>query len=49
MPTQMRVMFNSQERTLRELTELARESGWEVAHVARSQGTLWAYTTLVPV
>jgi hypothetical protein len=43
------VMFNSQERTLREIVELAVSAGWKVVKVTRDLGSLFGYTIAVPV
>ena len=45
----MRVMFNAQERTLRELTALARSAGWKVVQVTRTEGALFGHLVAVPV
>ncbi|KAI0682055.1 S-adenosyl-L-methionine-dependent methyltransferase [Cerioporus squamosus] len=44
----MMAVLNSKERTLRELSALARSAGWKVSRVTRAQGSLWAYTTAEP-
>lgn len=46
---QMRVMFNAQERTLRELTALTLTAGWKVVRVTRAEGTLFGHIIAVPV
>ena len=47
----MNVMFNSQERTLRELVALALTAGWKVTQVTRTrtQGSLFGHTVAVLV
>ncbi|EMD36158.1 hypothetical protein CERSUDRAFT_51961 [Gelatoporia subvermispora B] len=45
----MRVTFNSQERTLREIAALTLTAGWKVVQVTRSEGSLFAHITAVPV
>ncbi|KAK7689556.1 hypothetical protein QCA50_007348 [Cerrena zonata] len=45
----MRVTFNSQERTLRELTALTLTAGWKVVQVTRAEGTLFGHIIAVPV
>ncbi len=45
----MRVMFNAQERTLRELTALTLTAGWKVVRVTRAEGTLFGHVMAVPV
>ena len=45
----MRVMFNSQERTLRELVALALTAGWKVTQVTRTPGSLFGHIVAVPV
>uniref|UniRef100_A0A8H8CE44 O-methyltransferase C-terminal domain-containing protein n=1 Tax=Psilocybe cubensis TaxID=181762 RepID=A0A8H8CE44_PSICU len=45
----MQVMFNSQERTLRELALLALSAGWKIVKVTRTSGSLFGYLVAVPV
>jgi hypothetical protein len=45
----MQVVFNAQERTLREIVELALSAGWKVVSVARSPGSLFGHIVAVPV
>lgn len=50
---QMHVTFNSKERTLRELTDIALSAGWQVLEVIRKPegslfGSIIAVPTLVP-
>lgn len=45
----MRVMFNAQERTLRELAGLVRTAGWQVVQVTRTEGALFGHLVAVPV
>lgn len=45
----MQVTFNSQERTLREMADLAASSGWKVTKVTRTPGSLFGYIVAVPV
>ncbi|KAF9812909.1 hypothetical protein IEO21_05905 [Rhodonia placenta] len=45
----MRSMFNSQERTLRELSTLAQTAGWRIVQVVRSESSLFGHITAVPV
>ncbi|GJE93999.1 hypothetical protein PsYK624_101670 [Phanerochaete sordida] len=45
----MRVMFNAQERTLRELAALARSAGWKIVQVTRAEGSLFGHLVAVPV
>ncbi|KAI0628454.1 S-adenosyl-L-methionine-dependent methyltransferase [Trametes polyzona] len=42
-------MFGAKERTVSEMSELALSAGWKVTDVRRAPGSLWAYTTAVPV
>ncbi|KAI0768816.1 S-adenosyl-L-methionine-dependent methyltransferase [Trametes elegans] len=42
-------MLNSKERTLRELSALARAAGWKVTGTTRATGSLWAYTSATPI
>ncbi|KAH8096884.1 hypothetical protein BXZ70DRAFT_865118, partial [Cristinia sonorae] len=44
----MRVTFNSQERTLRELASLTLTAGWKVEHVSRAEGSLFGHVVAVP-
>jgi hypothetical protein len=45
---QMQVMFNSQERTLREIVTLASSAGWKVVKVTKAPGSLFGHITAVP-
>lgn len=45
----MRVTFNSQERTLRELAALTLTAGWKVARVHRAEGSLFGHIVAEPV
>ncbi|KAG5634918.1 hypothetical protein H0H81_000331 [Sphagnurus paluster] len=45
----MQVMFNSQERTLRETTALCLSAGWKVVRVTRAPGSLFGHIVAVPV
>ncbi|KAI0712854.1 S-adenosyl-L-methionine-dependent methyltransferase [Cerioporus squamosus] len=45
----MMTTLGGKERTLREFTDLAAASGWQISNVTRATGSLWAYTTLSPV
>ncbi|KAJ8475167.1 hypothetical protein ONZ51_g6741 [Trametes cubensis] len=42
-------MFGAKERTVAEMTELTRAAGWKITDIRRSPGSLWAYTTAVPI
>jgi len=44
----MQVMFNAQERTLREIVALAASAGWKVTRVTKSIGSLFGYIIAVP-
>jgi len=44
----MQVMFNAQERTLREIVALAASAGWKVTKVTKSIGSLLGYIIAVP-
>ncbi|KDQ55518.1 hypothetical protein JAAARDRAFT_208779 [Jaapia argillacea MUCL 33604] len=44
----MRAMFNSQERTLREMVALAASAGWKVVDVSRAEGSLFGVVVAVP-
>jgi hypothetical protein len=41
-------MFNSQERTLREIVILASSAGWKVVKVTKALGSLFGHITAVP-
>ncbi len=45
----MMATLDGKERTLREFTDLAAASGWQISNVTRATGSLWAYTTLSPI
>ncbi|KAG6817373.1 hypothetical protein H0H87_009560 [Tephrocybe sp. NHM501043] len=45
----MQVIFNAQERTLRETTSLALSAGWKVVKVTRSPGSLFGHIIAVPI
>ncbi|OCH85246.1 hypothetical protein OBBRIDRAFT_325702 [Obba rivulosa] len=45
----MRVTFNSQERTLREIVALTLTAGWKVVQVTRSEGSLFGHIIAEPV
>ena len=45
----MRTMFNSQERTLREMVALALTGGWKVVDSVLEEGSLFGHITAVPV
>ncbi|TFK23982.1 hypothetical protein FA15DRAFT_694701 [Coprinopsis marcescibilis] len=45
----MNVMFNSQERTLREIVSLALSAGWKVVRVTHAPGSLFGHIVAVPV
>ena len=46
---QMRVTFNAQERTLREISALALSAGWKIVDVVPGEGSLFGHLTAVPV
>lgn len=46
---QMNVMFNSQERTLREIVALALSAGWKVIKLTQPPGSLFGYIVAVPI
>ncbi|KAI0682001.1 S-adenosyl-L-methionine-dependent methyltransferase [Earliella scabrosa] len=46
---QMLARYNAKERTYREYEALTTASGWKITRVRRGVGSLWAYTTAVPV
>ncbi|KAI0356395.1 S-adenosyl-L-methionine-dependent methyltransferase [Trametes cingulata] len=45
----MMAAFGAKERTVEEMSQLALSTGWKVETVKRFPGSLWAYTTAVPV
>ncbi|KAI0824042.1 S-adenosyl-L-methionine-dependent methyltransferase [Trametes gibbosa] len=45
----MMAMLDAKERTIRELAALARSAGWEVTGTTRGAGSLWGYTTAMPI
>ena len=47
---QMRVLFNSKERTLREMIDIALSAGWQVTEVVRKpEGSLFSTIVAVPI
>jgi hypothetical protein len=49
MTTQMHVTFNSKERTLREMSDIALSGGWQVTEVIRKpEGSLFSSIIAVP-
>ena len=44
----MQVMFNSQERTLREIVALAASSGWKIVRVTKTAASLFGHIVAVP-
>ena len=42
-------MFNAKERTVDELTALMLSTGWKIVEVRRTPGSIWVYTTAIPV
>ncbi|KAI0682005.1 S-adenosyl-L-methionine-dependent methyltransferase [Earliella scabrosa] len=45
----MMTMMNGKERTAQEFVELARSAGWKVVRAERAEGSLFGYTTCVPI
>jgi len=45
----MQVMFNSQERTLREMVTLTLSAGWKIIRVTKTSGSLFGHMVAVPV
>ncbi|KAH9894797.1 S-adenosyl-L-methionine-dependent methyltransferase [Cubamyces lactineus] len=45
----MIAMLNAKERTLWEISDLARAAGWKVTGTTRGSGSLWAYTSARPI
>ncbi|KAJ7595702.1 O-methyltransferase [Mycena floridula] len=44
----MQVIFNGQERTLREVVELCHSTGWKVTRLVKAPGSLFGHITAVP-
>ncbi|KAI0644813.1 S-adenosyl-L-methionine-dependent methyltransferase [Trametes meyenii] len=42
-------MFGAKERTVGEMSALLLSAGWKIVDIRRSPGSVWAYTTAVPV
>ncbi|KAM5545249.1 hypothetical protein V8D89_001360 [Ganoderma adspersum] len=42
-------MFHAKERTVDELSALMLSAGWKIVEIRRTPGSMWAYTTAVPV
>ncbi|KAI8978353.1 S-adenosyl-L-methionine-dependent methyltransferase [Trametes punicea] len=42
-------LFDAKERTYREMDQLTQSAGWKITDVKRAVGSLWAYTTAIPV
>ena len=42
-------MFDAKERTEDEMRALTLSAGWQIVEIRRTPGSLWAYTTAVPV
>ncbi|KAI1787799.1 S-adenosyl-L-methionine-dependent methyltransferase [Ganoderma leucocontextum] len=42
-------LFDAKERTVDEMTALAFVAGWKIVEIRRTPGSMWAYTTAVPV
>ncbi|KAI0644766.1 S-adenosyl-L-methionine-dependent methyltransferase [Trametes meyenii] len=42
-------LFDAKERTFREFDALTQQAGWKITGVKRAAGSLWAYTTAVPI
>ena len=45
----MTFMFGAKERTVDEMTAVTLSSGWKIVEVRRTPGSMWAYTTAVPM
>ncbi|KAI0666641.1 S-adenosyl-L-methionine-dependent methyltransferase [Trametes maxima] len=45
----MIAVLNAKERTLREISALAKAAGWKVTGTRRAPGSLWAYTSAKPI
>ena len=46
---QMLGRFDAKERTYREYDALTTAAGWKISRVKRAVGSLFAYTTAVPI
>ena len=42
-------MFDAKERTEDEMAALILSAGWKIVDIRRTPGSMWAYTTAVPV
>ena len=42
-------MFGAKERTVDEMKQLMLSAGWKVTEIRRASGSVWAYTTAVPI
>ncbi|KAI0763009.1 S-adenosyl-L-methionine-dependent methyltransferase [Fomes fomentarius] len=42
-------LMNGKERTAREFAEIARAAGWKIVRIVRAEGSLFTYTTYVPI
>ncbi|KAI0653619.1 S-adenosyl-L-methionine-dependent methyltransferase [Cubamyces menziesii] len=45
----MMSMFGANERTVAEMKALALAAGWKITDIRRSPGSVWAYSTAIPV
>ena len=45
----MRVVFNAQERTLREMAALTASAGWKIVDFVHGEESLFGHITAVPV
>ena len=46
---QMRVTFNAQERTLREMAALVQTAGWKIVDVVHGESSSFGHMTAVPI
>ena len=46
---QMMGTFDAKERTEDEMAALVLSAGWQIAEIRRTPGSVWAYTTAVPI
>ena len=42
-------LLGGKERTVDELTALTLSAGWKIVEIRRTPGSMWSYTTAIPV
>lgn len=45
----MTALVDGKERTVDEMTALTLSTGWKIVEIRRTPGSMWSYTTAVPV